>query len=84
MGWILTNVQEDSKTTRTPTDLDSPIALAERMEAIDSERATFFVESGPRKLLDTAFILGIEDPAYRESSKLAANKRLDSVANSLI
>lgn len=81
---FLSKVQQDSQTTHPATDLDSPIALAERVEAINGERATFFVESGPRQLLDAAFVLGVEDPMLRESRKLAANKRLDSMANALI
>lgn len=81
---FLSKVKQDSKTTHPPTDLDSPIALAERIEAVDNERATFFVESGPRQLLDIAFVLGVEDPIFGESRKLATNKRLDDTANALI
>lgn len=81
---FLAKVQQDSKTNYPPTDLNSPIALAERAEAVNGDRATFFVESGPRQLFDAAFVLGAEDPTLRESRKLAAIKRLDSTANTLI
>lgn len=46
-----------------------------RHEAIQEEKAVFFVESNPANFLDLAFILGVEDKKLREARE-KANRRI--------